>query len=284
MSPTSTYERPESLAAALALAGGRAWRLLGGGTDLYPATGGRALAGDVLDLTAIDALRGIEIGRAGLRIGACTRWSEIASAALPPALAALQQAAREVGGRQIQNAGTIGGNLCNASPAADGVPPLLALGAEVELASATGMRRLGLSDFITGPRRTALQPGEILSAIVIPRTGLMGRSRFLKLGARAYLVISIAAVAVRLVEREGRVAEVAIAVGACSPVARRLAAVEAALVDQPLPDLAARIRDADVAAALAPIDDVRASAAYRLTAAAELVRRAAAELAGGADG
>lgn len=284
MSPTGAYERPQSLAAALALTGAGAWRFLGGGTDLYPATAGRTLAGDVLDLTGIDELQGIEIGRAGLRIGACTRWSEIASATLPPALTALQQAACEVGGRQIQNAGTIGGNLCNASPAADGVPPLLALGAEVELASATGMRRLGLGDFITGPRRTALGQGEILAAVVIPRTGLMGRSRFLKLGARAYLVISIAAVAVRLVEREGRVAEAAIAVGACSPLARRLAAVEAALIDQPLAGLGARVRDLDVAAALAPIDDVRASAAYRLTAAAELVRRAVADLAGGADG
>ena len=283
MTPSGAYARPDSLAAAVALAEERSWRLLGGGTDLYPATQARSLAGDVLDLTAVEELRGIANGRGGLRIGACTRWSEIAGATLPPALAALQQAAREVGGRQIQNAGTVGGNLCNASPAADGVPPLLALGAEVELVSAAGVRRLALADFITGPRRTTLQAGEILAAVVIPRTGLMGRSRFLKLGARAYLVISIAAVAVRLVEREGRVAEAAVAVGACSPVARRLGAVEAALVDQPLAALAVRVRDADVAASLAPIDDVRASAAYRLTAAAELVRRAVADL-GGADG
>jgi CO/xanthine dehydrogenase FAD-binding subunit len=278
------YLRPESLTGACAALAARRFRPLAGGTDLYPATGARALSGDVLDLTAVHELRGIELSRAGLRIGACTTWSEIALATLPPSLAALQEAAREVGGRQIQNAGTIGGNLCNASPAADGVPPLLALGAEVELASAAGARRLALADFILGPRRTALQPGEILTAVLVPRVGLMGRSRFLKLGARKYLVISIVSVAVRIVEREGRVAEAAIAVGACSAVARRLPAVEAALTDGPFAGAAARVRDADVTAALAPIDDIRASAGYRAEAAAELVRRAVADLAGGADG
>ena len=92
----------------------------------------------MLDITGLGELRGIARGPGGLRIGACTTWAEIRDAALPPAFDALRAAAAEVGGRQIQNAGTIGGNLCNASPAADGVPPLLALDAEVELASAAG--------------------------------------------------------------------------------------------------------------------------------------------------
>ena len=284
MSTDGQYLRPCGLDAALTALAGGGFRPLAGGTDLYPASTGRALAGDIVDLTAIPGLSGIEVGREGLRIGACTRWSEIARACLPPALIALQEAAREVGGRQIQNAGTIGGNLCNASPAADGVPPLMALGAEVELAATCGIRRMALADFLSGPRQTVLGRGEILTSVVIPRTGLRGRSRFLKLGARAYLVISIACVAVRILEREGRAAEVAVAVGACSPVARRLPKVEAALTGRPLAGLAALVRDGDVAAALSPIEDVRASAAYRLTAAAELVRRAVAELAGGADG
>ena len=284
MAEAGAYERPGGLASALALLAVRPWRLLAGGTDLYPATEAQALAGDVLDLTGLEELRGITLSRDGLRIGACVRWAEIAGAVLPPALVTLQQAAREVGGRQIQNAGTIGGNLCNGSPAADGMPPLLALGAEVELASATGVRRLALADFGTGPRQTALRPGEMLAAVVVPRTGLMGRSRFIKLGARKYLVISIAAVAVRLVEREGRVADVAVAVGACSAVARRMAAVEAALRDAPLAEAAGLVRDRDVAAALAPLDDIRASAAYRAGAAAELIRRAVRDLTGGGDG
>ena len=198
----SLYARPLHLTEALtALTGGA--RILAGGTDLYPA---QAVVGDVLDITAIAALRGITRG-GGLRIGGAVTWSEIAEADLPPACAALQVAARAVGGRQIQNAGTLAGNLCNASPAADGVPPLLVLGAEVELASLRGVRRLALADFVLGPRRTAALPDEILVAVHVPEDALAGRSVFLKLGARAYLVISIASVAVRLVVAEGVVTE-----------------------------------------------------------------------------
>lgn len=281
MAESTRYERPGGLASALAQMAAHPFRPLAGGTDLYPATGAPALAGDILDLGAVGELKGIDLSGAEARIGAATTWDEIARSHLPPALACLQQAAREVGGAQIQNAGTIGGNLCNASPAADGVPPLLALEAEVELASASGLRRMPLGRFITGPRRTALAPGEILTAILIPRAALSGRSRFAKLGARAYLVISIVSVAVRLVEREGRVAGVWVAVGACSPVACRLPQVEAALEGAFLADAAGLVSDGAVAAALAPVDDVRASAAYRATAAAELVRRTVARLAGG---
>lgn len=274
----SSYFRPSSLAEALGLLADGRRTVLAGGTDLYPATRAQALPGDVVDLGAIAALDGIDHAE-GLRIGAGVTWSDLAEAPLPPSLRALQQAALQVGGRQIQNAGTLAGNLCNASPAADGVPPLLILGAEVELASARGNRRLPLEAFLTGPRRTALQPGEILQAIHIPAAALHGRSAFLKLGARAYLVISIAMVAVRIVARAGCVAEAQVAVGACSGVARRLPAVEAALHGAPLAEAALRVRQADVAAALSPIDDIRASAAYRVVAATELVARAVHEAA-----
>lgn len=213
----------------------------------------------------------------GLRIGAATSWAEIAAADLPPACHALQVAARAVGGRQVQVAGTIGGNLCNASPAADGVPPLLVLGAEVELVSATGTRRLPLPEFLLGPRRTALASGEVLTAVQIPKAALQGRSAFVKLGARAHLVISIAMVAVRLEVVAGRIAGAAIAVGACSPVALRLPAVEAALTGAPVDQALDRISAGEVAAALSPIDDVRATADYRREAAVELVRHAVAE-------
>lgn len=255
------------------------WRILAGGTDLYPAEKGRALTFPVLDLAGLDGLRGIAATDDGLRIGACTTWADIARTPLPPALAALQQAAVEVGGPQVQTAGTLGGNLCNASPAADGVPPLLACDAKVELASRRGTRQLALSDYLTGPRRTLRAPDEILTAILIPQSGLAGRSRFLKLGARRYLVISIAMVAVRLAADAGRITEAAVSVGACSATARRLAAVEAALAGRPPHQAAAAVRDADVAARLAPMDDLRASAAYRATAAAELIRRALSDLA-----
>ena len=181
-----------------------------------------------------------------------------------------------VGGRQVQVAGTIGGNLCNASPAADGVPPLLALGAQVELVSASGTRRLGLEAFLLGPRQTALRPDEVLAAVLIPEDALRGRSAFVKLGARSHLVISIAMVAARLVVRDGRVAEAAIAVGACSPVAVRLPLVERSLQGVAVDRAAGTVAASDVQAALSPIDDVRATADYRRGAAVELVRRAVA--------
>lgn len=272
LDPQAAYHRPGDLDAALRLMAALRPTVLAGGTDLFPATQRPALTGPVLDITAIAGLSGIAETDGGMRIGAATRWSAIAGAPLPAALEALRQAAREVGAVQIQNAGTIGGNLCNASPAADGVPPLLACGAEVELASPRGRRRLPLAAFITGPRRTALAPDEIMTAVILPRAGLAGRSAFLKLGARRHLVISIAMVAVRVECAGGRIGRAAIAVGACSAVARRLPAVEAALAGQPLE--APVIDPAAVAAALAPIDDVRASAEYRSLAAAELIGRA----------
>jgi CO/xanthine dehydrogenase FAD-binding subunit len=277
---TQDYARPDSLPEALALVAGGGWRVLAGGTDLYPATQTQVLAGPILDITALADLRGIATQQGGLCIGACTTWAEIVAADLPPALHMLQQAAVEVGGRQIQTAGTIGGNLCNASPAADGVPPLLALDAEVEIAGPGGTRRLPLSAFLTGPRRTALGLGEILTGVTIPAQALAGRSAFLKLGARRHLVISIAMVAARVVAQGGRVAQVALAVGACSAVAVRLPGVEAALAGASLDQAAARIDDAAVAAALSPLDDLRGTAAYRAQAAAELLRRAVAQAAG----
>ncbi len=274
-SPLPDFARPASLPEALRLLDQGGWRMLAGGTDLYPGAGSQ-LQGAVLDLTGIDGLAGITSG-SDLRIGAATSWATIALASLPPALAALQAAARVVGGRQVQVAGTIGGNLCNASPAADGVPPLLVLEAEVELVSLAGTRRLRLADFLLGPRRTALQPGELLAAVIIPEPALEGRSAFVKLGARSHLVISIAMVAARLVVEKGRVTGAALAVGSCSGVAQRLPAVEAALTGAAIASAADRVLGADVRAALSPIDDVRATADYRVAAAVELVRRAVAE-------
>lgn len=268
----TVYLRPATLTEAIARLSGPDLRVLAGGTDLYPAAQGAALDGTVMDIAALPELQGITRVGDGLRIGACTTWSELAHANLPPALNALRQAARQVGGWQIQTVGTIGGNLCNASPAADGLPPLLVCDAQVELAGPQGMRCMALSSFITGPRRTALRRGEVLVAVLIPNAALHGRSVFLKLGARAHLVISIAMVAARLVVRDGVVAEAALAVGSASPVARRLPLVEATLAGVRVGQVA--LDDGMVAAGLSPIDDVRAPATYRAQAAATLLRRA----------
>ena len=253
--------------------------LAAGCTDLFPATDRRALQGPVLDLTGINALRGISATPDGIRIGATATWSDVIRTDLPPAFDMLKLAAREVGSAQIQNAGTVAGNLCNASPAADGAPCLLALDAQVRIASRLSERVLPLSEFITGPRQTALEPGELVTAIEVPAHATAGHSRFLKLGARRYLVISIAMVAARIEVQQGRIAQAAIAVGACSAVATRLDALEQALIGKPADaDLAQWTGDDLIAPALSPIDDIRADAAYRVRTAAELVRRALSNL------
>ncbi len=252
--------------------------VLAGGTDFYPARVGRAIDEDVLDIGGIEVLRGISADSGGWRLGATTTWTDLLRADdLPPLFDGLKQAAREVGGRQIQNAGTLAGNLCNASPAADGVPGLLALDAEVELASSAGRRRLPLQTFITGNRRTTLAADELLVAIHIAKPAHDARSGFLKLGARRYLVISIAMAAATLEiagdEGFGRIVAARVAVGACSAVAQRLPALEAALAGAALDGSLAERLDPSHLAPLAPIDDVRGSAAYRNDAVLTLLRR-----------
>lgn len=249
--------------------------VVAGGTDVFPALGDKPFRGSLLDISRIAGLRGIGRGPEGWRIGAAARWSDLIAAPLPPCFDGLKAAAREVGSIQIQNAGTIAGNLCNASPAADGVPPLLSLDASVELTSARGVRRLALAEFLRGPRQTALAADELMTAILIPDHGDGARSGFLKLGARRYLVISICMTAALLEpDATGRVAKARVAVGACSAVAERLAPLEARLIGAPMTggDLAALATPADMAA-LSPIDDIRADAAYRSAAALETVRR-----------
>jgi CO/xanthine dehydrogenase FAD-binding subunit len=266
------YLRPHRLEEALG-ALQRPLTVLAGGTDFYPARVGRSIDEDILDIGAIADLRGIARTAAGWRLGATTTWSEMIAADLPPLFDGLKQAAREVGGRQIQNAGTIAGNLCNASPAADGVPPLLALDAEVEIASRAGARRVPLAAFITGNRRTVLMPGELVVAIHVPEPVHPAKSAFLKLGARRYLVISIVMAAATLEIASGRVVSARVAVGACSAVAQRLPALEAALAGAALDaGLGKKLEPAHLAP-LAPIDDIRGSAGYRTDASLTVLRR-----------
>ncbi len=279
------YVRPESLEEALALLADAPLTILAGGTDYYPARVGKPLDDDLLDITGIDGLRGISDGGDGWRIGATTTWTDVIEADLPPLFDGLKLAAREVGGVQIQNVGTLAGNLCNASPAADGVPPLLSLDAEVELAGPDGARRLPLGEFVLGNRETARQADELLTALHIPKAADDAVSSFLKLGARKYLVISIAMVAVVIEPADGAVGSARVAVGSCSAVAQRLPDVEAALKGQPLDaSLGQQITQDHLTGAISPISDVRGSADYRFDVAATLVRRALGALGAGGQG
>jgi CO/xanthine dehydrogenase FAD-binding subunit len=277
---------PSRLEEALELIGAGSWQALAGGTDVYPAHVGRALARPLLDLGRLDELRGVKRlvlndGSSWLRVGALETWTALRRVDLPAGCEALRQAAAEIGGRQVQNQGTLGGNLCNASPAADGVPVLMALDAQVELRSVRGRRRLPVADFVLGNRKTALAPDELLTAIEIPLVSAQARSAFLKLGHRRFLVISIAMVAVAVdVDSDGKLKRCALAVGACSAAARRLPGLESQLVGLPATQASARaarwLADDRLGwlSPLSPIDDVRGSARYRIEAVAELIPRA----------
>ncbi len=283
------FSRPATLDDALVVLSDADTVVLSGGTDFYPQRLNQKTVGrspeHVVDISALSELRGIAETGEGWRIGAATTWSDLATADLPSSFDGLRCAARQVGGTQIQNVATIAGNLCTASPAADGVPALLTLDAVVELQSLTGIRTVALDEFITGYRSTALRQGELVTAITIPdafhsesldaRTSCVSSgdsthadssvySSFVKLGSRAYLVISIAMVATLIVLDGETITRARIAVGACSPVATRLPAVEAALVgarfEEAALDSAVRSVPLDL---LAPIDDMRATGEYR---------------------
>ncbi|MFL5110316.1 MAG: FAD binding domain-containing protein [Microvirga sp.] len=274
----TAYFRPVTLEEALAIRAGREVEIIAGGTDVYPnkttrAGWGRMAHKDVLDVTAVPGLRGIEEVDGHWRIGALVTWTDVIRAGLPRLFDGLVAAAREIGGQQIQNRATLVGNLCTASPAGDGIPNLLAIEAEVEIASLRGTRIEPVESFLDGYRHTTCGADEIVTALRIPKRSAEARSAFLKLGARRYLVISIAmAAAVVDVDPTGVIGHARLVVGACSPVARRLRALEERLLGHPLtPALSALVQGDDLAE-LAPLDDARASAAYRLAAAETLIR------------
>jgi CO/xanthine dehydrogenase FAD-binding subunit len=190
------YFRPDNLEDALSVLSEHSLTLLAGGTDFFPARVGKSITDNVLDLSGIEQLRKIQQTADGLLLGALTTWTDIVEAQLPTAFDGLKQAAKTIGGVQTQNAGTLCGNICNASPAADSVPNLLALEAEVKLQSVRETRILPLEKFILGNRKTAKKEDELISGIFIPRPAKKARGNFEKLGTRAYLVISIVMVGV----------------------------------------------------------------------------------------
>jgi CO/xanthine dehydrogenase FAD-binding subunit len=281
MSPQQgTYLRPRTLNEVLhALASGASkpshqFSILAGGTDFYAARAGQPIVESILDITAVPELHGITDEGSQWRIGATTTWSDIVRMELPSQFRALQEAAREVGGIQVQNTGTVAGNICNASPAADGTPALMALDAQVELSSLTARRVVPLSEFVLGSRKIARQPHELVTGVLIPKRR-HAHSRFLKLGHRRYLVISIVMVAAVLeTDCDDVITYAGICVGSCSAVAGRLHSLENKLLGRKVGDGLSSLAVEDDLASLTPIDDVRGSAMYRRDAGLTLVKRA----------
>ena len=268
------YAQPKTTQEALTLLANDSWSLVCGGTDFYPALGNSQPTSNVLDISRLNTLRTIHDDETHWHIGALATWTDVIDSNLPDAFNALKLAALEVGSVQIQNRATVVGNICNASPAADGMPALLCLDAIVRVSSSNGLRDIALQDFVTGNRQTTLDAGEMVVDLLIPKASAIGRSSFLKLGARKYLVISIAMVATRLaVDSSDNIVDAALSVGSCSVVAQRLPILEQALIGQPLTaDLSSIVSHHHVNQ-LTAIDDVRATAHYRREAAAELLKR-----------
>lgn len=283
MLPEFDLSRPQALSEALALMAERAPNVLplAGGTNVIVELQDRRTApAHVVDLTGLSELRGIrqvnnhvEIG-AGVKIAQLLTDPLIAEHARP-----LRQAAAVLGNPLVRNRATVAGNLVNASPAADTAPPLLALGAEVELASVRGRRCIRLEDFITGVNRTLREPDELMTAIRFPIPPDHSAAAFDKLGLRKAAACSVVSAAV-LVEWEesGACRQARIALGAVAPRPLRALAAEDALQGQWLtPEIIASAAQL-AAEAASPIDDIRATAAYRRRATQVMVRRLLASL------
>jgi CO/xanthine dehydrogenase FAD-binding subunit len=274
------YAQPATLDEALALRAQPGWMVLAGGTDFYPACVDRPVTESVLDISRIRALKTIEEHADHFRIGALVTWSQLLAAPLPAYFDALKMAAREVGGIQIQNRGTIAGNVCNASPAADGIPALLALNARAEVQShLIPAAQINLFSFLIAAKKTSLPPAALVTALIVPKPEHRAISAFLKTGARTYLLISTAMVAAVIEHENDYVKHARIAVGSCSAVAKRLPDLEARLQGKAIDrTLATWIQPEDFSA-LTPIDDVRATALYRVDCVATLTQRVLIEIA-----
>ena len=255
-------ERPRSLKAALSLlAGDPALTPIAGCTDVYVGLHfGSVKERRFIDLWSLDELRGIGLEDGRLRIGALTTYSAmIASKLVTRRLPMLVAAAREVGGAQIQNRGTLGGNIANASPAGDTLPVLLAAGAEVILRSTRGQRRVPFESFYTGYRTSVRQPDELIVAVDFPAVD--GRQWWRKVGTRRAQAIS------KVMMAGVRGSDVRIAFGSVGPTVV-LARQAAAILQR-----GGAVADAQAALAkeITPIDDVRSTGEYRAQVAANLL-------------
>jgi CO/xanthine dehydrogenase FAD-binding subunit len=227
----------------------------------------------VLDLLAIDELRGIREVDGALEIGATTSFSEIRrSAAVRDSFPSLAAAASVVGGWQIQNRATLGGNMANASPAGDSLPVLLALDAIVVAASVQGTREIPYAEFHTGYRKTALRPGEIVAWVRLPYLPQGSVQAFRKVGTREAQAISKVVVAMTGRIEDGRIADLRLAAGSVAPIPVRLRAAEGEARGV-APAEAADRAGREAAREVTPIDDVRSTAEYRRFALERVVRR-----------
>jgi CO/xanthine dehydrogenase FAD-binding subunit len=277
MSSNITAHSPGTLDEALALLAerGPALKIIAGGTDLMVLMNARMLdAGEFLDIWRLDELRGIEDEGGCLRIGALMTYTAlIRSRLIREYVPSLVAASRTIGAVQIQNRGTIGGNIVNASPAGDSLPVLAAYDAEVELASARGRRRVAFERFYTGYRKTVLEPDEIVTAVRVTKLKPEDRDFFYKVGTRRAQAISKVVMAVRAETDAKTIQSIRIAIGSVAPTVIRAPRTEQMLSGSAVtPDLIERARQT-VSSEVAPITDLRSTEHYRRTVTGNVLAR-----------
>ena len=272
--PELNYFRAESLEEALELISKLDdVKVIAGGTDvIIDLKIGRYRVRNLVDISRIEELRGIEDRGDYVVVGAATKLQEIVESPVIRAKApVLAEAVREMGSWQVRNVATIGGNLCNASPAADTAPPLMVLGARLRLVSLSGVREVPVEEFFLGPRKTVLGRGELLKEVVIPYVRRAGTS-YIKLGRRNAFTLSIVSVATLVRVEDGVFSDVRVALNSVAPKPVRAASVEAALKGRAVSEDVIREAAAEVVKDISPISDVRASAEYRAAMSQVLVK------------
>ncbi|MCK5827433.1 xanthine dehydrogenase family protein subunit M [Candidatus Bipolaricaulota bacterium] len=250
--------------------------ILCGGTDVMIKLRTGTIQPDVLlDVSQINSLRSIHVEESSLLIGAATTESEIiASPLVQQHVPLLASVLKQLGSVQIRNRGSLGGNVVNASPAADSTIPLLVYDTKLLLVGTGGEHWVQLENFFTGPGRTILEPGEFIRTLRLPMPGADYRSFFHKVGKRNALTIAIASLGVLLRLDGDILQDVRIAVGSVAPTPKRLRNIEAELTGRTLDEATVAAARALIVNAIAPISDVRASADYRKNVIGDLLVRA----------
>jgi carbon-monoxide dehydrogenase medium subunit len=269
------YHRPDSLAEAFELLAeyGDSAKVIAGGTDVVPQLKYEKIAPNhLITLIKIPGLSDIKQDNGGLNIGACARLRDVRQAcAQDPQYNALHDALCSIGKVQVMNMGTLGGNLCTASPAADSVPPLLVLNGRVTLASQEGSRTVDVGNFITGPYAAVMIAGEIMTEIHVPSAQDHQGSAFLKV-ARVAADISKLSCAVALQRDTDRCVSCRIALGAVAPLPMRVKAAEELLSGKQINATLLAEAGTSVSAEIRPISDVRSTEAYRRQVAAVIFK------------
>jgi carbon-monoxide dehydrogenase medium subunit len=271
--PTSVREAVDLLASHAGSA-----QLLAGGTDLLvKLRAGMISPGVVIDLKAIPRLRGIESSAGGFRIGAATPCAEIGEhAGLRAAWPGVVEALQLIGSTQIQGRASLGGNLCNASPAADSVPALIAAGAICEVAGPGGEREVPVEQIVTGPGRTSLGRGEFVLALRLPAPRPGSGDAYLRFIPRTEMDIAVVGAGVALtLDGSGACTHARVALGAVAPTPLLVDTAARALIGTRADDAALAALSAAASAACKPIDDKRGTIAFRVKVAGVLARRAA---------